>query len=33
LEIRAELPKSHAGKILRRVVRDDVAAATWAPSG
>jgi acyl-CoA synthetase (AMP-forming)/AMP-acid ligase II len=27
LEIRPELPKSHAGKILRRVVRDEVANA------
>jgi acyl-CoA synthetase (AMP-forming)/AMP-acid ligase II len=27
LEIRPELPKSHAGKILRRVVRDEVASA------
>ena len=31
LEFRAELPKSHAGKILRRVVRDELAAST--PTG
>jgi acyl-CoA synthetase (AMP-forming)/AMP-acid ligase II len=31
LEVRDELPKSHAGKILRRVVRDESAASL--PSG